>query len=275
VPKALRAAGRPGSGPVQIAEDDALRSRYMRRLMGERLADGPGQSARVIPRVVVQFWHDLGAVPTDVRDCFESWAPLLGNGFERVFFDDCSARDFIFQRLGSRHVAAFDLCRHPAMRCDFFRLCYLVALGGFYVDADEEYQGGDCGRLFGDDLLKVQPLCYDGATDSMIDVDILASAGSWSSDWTYYVNNNPIIAPPRHPVLKSALARATRILINQPGSRTDIQSTTGPGNITVSLVAHSIRTERAGVARDFALLKEWSTVSVSRWPLSYRTDERN
>lgn len=90
--------------PFRIAEDDALRSRYMRRLIQERSADCACQPVRVIPRVVIQFWHDIGDVPADVRDCLDSWAPLVGQGFERVFFDDRSARHFIYKRFG-RHLA--------------------------------------------------------------------------------------------------------------------------------------------------------------------------
>ena len=225
--------------------------------------------------MVIQFWHDAGGVPKDVRDCLESWTPLVSQGFKRVFFDDCSARRFIFGRIGHRHAAAFDLCHHPAMRCDFFRMCYLVASGGFYVDADEDYQGGDYEPLFDDDLLKIQPLCYDRVTDSMIDVDVFAQGDEWSPEWTYYVNNNPIIAPSGHPILQMALARATRLILTNPLSHMDIQSTTGPGNLTASLVAHSITAECSGAARNFSLLKDWDSVSISRWPLSYRTDERN
>ena len=271
----LLAPGRLRSDPFRIADDDALRCRYMRRLIREGLADCARQQARLIPKVVLQFWHDDGDVPRDVRDCLASWAPLVGQGFERVFFDDRSARQFIRKAFGRRHVAAFDLCHHPAMRCDFFRMCYLVARGGFYIDADEEYQGGDCEPLFGDDLLKMQPLCYDGSTDSMIGVDVFVQEDVWSPDWIYYVNNNPIIAPPGHPILRLALARATRMLTTQPVSRMDIQSTTGPGNLTASLVAHAITCELAGEARTFTLLRDWDSLSVSRWPLSYRTDERN
>jgi mannosyltransferase OCH1-like enzyme len=271
----LLAPVRLRSDPFRIADDDALRSRYMRRLIRESLSGRARRPVRVIPRVVIQFWHDRGDIPTDVRDCLDSWAPLVGHGFRRVVFDDRSARRFICRRFGRRHIAAFDLCHHPAMRCDFFRMCYVFDLGGFYLDADEEYQGGDCEPLFGDDLLKIQPLCYDGGTDTMIDVEVFATGNLWSPDWIYYVNNNPIIAPRRHPIVQSALARATRRLITDPVSRTDIQATTGPGNLTASLVAHSITSERAGEARNFSLLMDWKSVSVSRWPLSYRTDDRN
>jgi mannosyltransferase OCH1-like enzyme len=225
--------------------------------------------------VIVQFWHDAGDIPADVHECIASWEPLTRHGFERVLSDDEAARRFISDRFGRRHSEAFDRCRHPAMRCDYFRMCYLVALGGFYIDADESYGGSDCEPLFTDDLLKLQPLCYDGATDTMVDKDVYTRRDTWSRDWIYYVNNNPIITPPGHPVLRSALARSTQMLMTQPVSSLEIQSTTGPGNLTASLVAHAIASDRAGAVRDFSLLTDWESVSVSRWPLSYRNDDRN
>lgn len=96
-----------------------------------------------------------------------------------------------------------------------------------------------------------------------------------SPNLIFYVNNNPLIAPAGHPVIRLALERSTQILLTQAGDSWDVQSTTGPGNLTASLVGHAIEFERAGAARDFALLTDWDIVSVSRWPLGYRSDERN
>jgi len=98
---------------------------------------------------------------------------------------------------------------------------------------------------------------------------------AYSPDWIFYVNNNPLIAPASHPIVNLALDRSTRILLSQGGERLDIQATTGPGNLTASLVRHSIASETAGRARDFLLLTNWEAMSISRWPLSYRGDERN
>ena len=54
------------------------------------------------------------------------------------------------------------------MRCDYFRLCYILKHGGFYVDADEVYQSTECDSLFEDDRIKLQPLCYDIRADQMV-----------------------------------------------------------------------------------------------------------
>lgn len=261
--------------PSRIAEDDDLRSRHIRELVQEAVPIEISSSRTDIPKVIVQFWHDLDEIPEDVQECLDSWEPLKKQGFKRVLFDDAGARRFISERLGGSYVAAFDLCHHPAMRCDYLRLCYIVTYGGFYVDADEVYQGTDCNHFFCDSRLKIQPLCYDTATGMMIKPDVFVRKRGYSPDWIFYVNNNPLIAPANHPVIRLALNRATRILLNCVEKRPEIQSTTGPGNLTASLVRHSIASKLTGRTRDLLILSNWEAMSISRWPLSYRNDERN
>lgn len=261
--------------PSSIAEDDDLRSRHIRELVREAVPIEISASRTDIPKVIVQFWHDLHEIPEDVQECLDSWERLKKQGFKRVLFDDAAARRFISKRLGGSYLAAFDLCHHPAMRCDYFRLCYVVTYGGFYVDADEVYQGTDCNHFFRDNRLKIQPLCYDTATGMMIKPDVLVRERGYSPDWIFYVNNNPLVAPANHPVIRLALDRATRILLSCVERRPEIQSTTGPGNLTASLVRHSIASKLTGRTRDFLILPNWEATSISRWPLSYRNDERN
>ena len=263
------------ANPSSIAEDDGLRSRHMRHLIQEVVPTEPPLLPVTIPKVVIQFWHDASAIPADVRECLDSWDPLASQGFKRVLFDDYEARRLISKRFGRRYVAAFDRCHHPAMRCDYFRLCYMVMHGGFCVDADEFYQGGDCESLFQDNRLKMQPLCYDTSAGTMVPNDIFTEKRNDSPHWIFYVNNNPLVAPASHPVVRLALARSTWILLSHKEKQLDIQSTTGPGNLTASLVKRAIAPDTAGQARDFSFLPNWEALSVSRWPLSYRGDERN
>ena len=154
--------------PSRVAEDDGLRSRYMQELIQEVAPPRPPLAPATIPKVIVQFWHETNDIPSDVHECLDSWEPLERQGFERILFDDYEARRFISKSFGRRYVAAFDRCHHPAMRCDYFRLCYMLRNGGFYVDADEFYQGGDCRSLFQDSRLKIQPLCYDTSAETMV-----------------------------------------------------------------------------------------------------------
>jgi mannosyltransferase OCH1-like enzyme len=260
--------------PVRTAEDDGLRSGHVRNLVQQPAPKGSRTSAPHIPRVVVQFWDDPFRLPSDVRECLDSWRPLANAGFRRLLFDDDSASRFISRVFGRTFVAAFNRCHHPAMRCDYFRLCFLLARGGFYVDADERYLGASCEGLLVNNRLKMQPLCYSLATDSMVPTEVFVHERAFSPDWIFYVNNNPLVAPPHHPIIQLALARSTRILLNESG-HPEVQSTTGPGNLTASLVRHSLACQFAGKNRDFELLDNWESISVSHWPLSYRDDARN
>lgn len=261
--------------PSSIAENDVLRSRHVRELIQEALPIENSSSRANIPKVIVQFWHDLNEIPDDVQECLDSWEPLKKQGFKRILFDDAGARRFILKQLGDTYVSAFDLCHHPAMRCDYLRLCYIVTYGGFYVDADEIYQGTECNHFFRDVRLKVQPLCYDTATGMMIKPDVFIRKRGCSPNWIFYVNNNPLIAGSNHPIIRLALDRATCILLSCTEKRLEIQSSTGPGNLTASLVRHSISSKLNGRNRDFLILPNWEATSISPWPLSYRNDERN
>lgn len=242
--------------------------------MAESGSPSQVESRSIAPRVLVQFWDDAEAVPRDVQQCLDSWAALEAAGIERMLFDDTTARHFIQDRFGARHVRAFDRCNHPAMRADYFRLCFMLRVGGLYVDADDEYQGADIEPLMGSGRLLLQALCYDIPSNSMIDAaDALAD--TTNTQRIFYVNNNPLVAGPGHPVIARALERSTTLLLATSETARDIQSVTGPGNLTASLVAHAVELEAGGVARDFEFLMSRDAVAVSKWPLDYRGDGRN
>ncbi|MCO4275928.1 hypothetical protein NG701_16080 [Pseudarthrobacter sp. HLT3-5] len=226
------------------------------------------------PRILIQFWDNATSVPADVQKCLDSWVPLEKTGFERLLFDDTAAEQFIMENFSRRHSRAFKRCHHPAMRADFFRLCFVLKNGGLYVDADDAYQAYDIDKLLMDGRLKLQPLCYDIASDSM--VDPVRSAGIPAEGGRiFYVNNNPLLAPPSHPIIAMALEQATNSLLSADEDSRDIQTLTGPGNLTSCLVAHAVELAQAGKAWDFELLTDWDSVAISTWPLSYRSDDRN
>jgi mannosyltransferase OCH1-like enzyme len=266
----------PPPGLSGSENDHQFRSRFIQWLLHQ--PPPPPESSQIggdpIPRVLVQYWHDLKHLPDDVQECLKSWESLRSHGFRRLIFDDERARSFISKHFTVEHVEAFDLCYHPAMRCDYFRLCYIFRCGGFYVDADEVYQGTGCEAFFNDNNLKIQPLCYDIATDAMVKPEMFLKDTTYLSSRIFYVNNNPIIGPAGHELIRLAIERSTRILL-QRSERPEIQSTTGPGNLSASLVKHAIRTKVACREWDFLILSNWEYTSVCRWSLSYRNDERN
>lgn len=274
--------------PKGFEDDDALRSEFVRRWMmrpsswlGQRATLGaPG--VRTIPRTIIRFWHDLGAVPADVAACMDSWGRVRDEGVRFRFFDDATARQFIAKRYGPEELAAYAQCPHPAMRSDYLRLCVVNADGGLYVDADDVLHDDRWRDVFTTNTLKLQPLCYDIATDAMVNVEHSKppdhgcgqATDRRTRDRIYYVNNNPLAAPAGHPVVRQALTRATRLLL-AGDEALEVQSTTGPGNLTVVLAAHIHHLMVARTISDVELLTDWEATAEPSWVLDYRRDDRN
>lgn len=268
--------------PPGFEEDDRLRSDFIRDLTVRQLrgrtslSDERAEAAMPIPKTLVRFWHDPNGVPADVQNCLESWNALRDAGVTFRMFGDASAARYIAERYSRREVAAFARCRHPAMRSDYLRLCFVLAEGGLYVDADDVLLGGGWETVFAEGTLKLQPLCYDVTTRAMVSAADVRRTDLSTIGRIFYVNNNPIAAPAGHPVLRRALDRATdRLLGDEPAP--EIQSTTGPGNLTAVLAAHAREAQAQGrfTAPDFELLLEWERVAEPRWNLAYRNDARN
>lgn len=227
------------------------------------------------PRTIVQFWHDLGQLPPDVEECVRSWTVWETSGFEHRLFDERTAGAFIGSSLSARHKRAFERCYHPAMRADYFRLCYVLVEGGFYVDADDVCIASDIGWLAEDGRLKLQPLCYDIATGGMVKPAVFLRADAYDPSWIFYFNNNPLIASPGHPIIEHALSQATRLLeLTDDDELPEIQMATGPGNISKSIFDLGTRTS-SDIESNIVALKDWDSLAVLKWPLSYRGDARN
>jgi hypothetical protein len=206
----------------------------------------------------------------------DSWYQLRSAGFALTCFDDSSARRFVGDEMDARHLKALDACYHPAMRSDYFRLCYIGLHGGCYVDADDVYSGQSLDALFDDGCLKLHPLCYDALSDAMVPPEVFTRPGTDSQSWIFYFNNNPLIAPRGHQIVLRALERSTTILNGMAsGELPEIQSTTGPGNLTASLVAQALICDETDTSLALMIVPNWKRFATSVWPLSYRADGRN
>ncbi len=94
----------------------------------------PQDFPRTIPKHIVQFW-DKPVPPGDVRTAMES---IRRDNPDFTYYLECdeTARAFIQAHYGAEITTLYDACPHPAMRSDFWRLCYLHVKGGVYIDAD-------------------------------------------------------------------------------------------------------------------------------------------
>jgi hypothetical protein len=257
-------------------EHHRRRSEFIRKLVQRPIQPFVGDPrVHPPPKKIVQFWHDLGELPSDVEECVRSWVAWKRSGFEHRLFDQHTAAAFISSSLGVRYRRVFERCYHPAMQADYFRLCYVLVEGGFYVDADDVFVGTDIGCLAEDGRLKLQPLCYDVATRTMVKPAVFLVAGAHDHGWIFYFNNNPLIAGPRHPVIEYALEQATRLLeLADEQELLEIQMATGPGNISKSIFDLGIN-PGFDIESNVVVLGDWDSTAVSKWPLSYRDDVRN
>src|SRR5216684_2463667 len=257
-------------------EHHRQRSEFIRKLVQRPLGQHSinNRFRQQTPKTIVQFWHDLGQLPPDVEECVRSWTVWESSGFKHKLFDERTAGAFISHPLGARHQRAFERCYHPAMQADYFRLCYVLVEGGFYVDADDVWVGADVGWLFDDGRLKIQPLCYDVTSGTMVAPSVFLRSDAYDSNWIFYFNNNPLIVNRGHPIIEHALRQATDFLeLANDNVLPEIQATTGPGNLSRSIFEFG--TTSGGVESDLVVLREWDSLAVSRWPLSHRADARN
>ncbi len=266
----------PTVGAIETSENDGLRSNFVSELIQQKSEDKiAGCYKNLIPKVIVQFWDKVDALPPDVSKCINTWKEREVEGFQHLLFDEIRAIEFISTELGSEYVDAFNACYHPAMKSDYFRLCYIYVNGGMYVDVDDIDCQQDITSLFSDDRLKLQPLCYDIESDSMIEPKHFTQKNAFSDKWIYYFNNNPIISAPENPIVGYALNRATNRLRQSDGEFPEIQSTTGPGNLTASVVAFLFDNKSFPISNYISIRTDWNAIASTVWQLSYRNDKRN
>lgn len=256
------------SEAIEKSESDAQRSQIVFDLLNYSQNK---QAIDKTPRTIIQFW-DKKEIPTDVLDCMDSWKFLKSLGFDYKVFSQESAQEYIATNLSEKHLKAFLNCYHPAMKSDYFRLCYIYCSGGMYVDSDEVYTGKSIEKYFEDSKLKLHPLCYDIDSDAMVSSEHFIGH-SYKKSRLYYFNNNPLISGKNNPVVQYALERATNILnLIDFRSLPEIQSTAGPGNLTASVVALYVASQNKTTIE---ILTDWEIHSNNIWSLSYRNDARN
>ena len=263
----------------RMAEDRGLRSRFCFEVLRHTRAD---QGLDHVPQSFagaahVYFYWDTNPPPADVQGNLQSWRALPAN-FSQTLFDDAAAQAFISEHLSPERLEVYRWCPHPAMKSDYFRLCYALVRGGVYVDADDGYVGrGLEGQLSPTAHLALHPLVWDFSEQRNVGVAEWDVAGGMRPDWGYYFNNTPLIARPGSEVVRKALERADHLVgaLAVHGGVPDIHAMTGPEAVTVGLFWHALRVVAGRSApQGFRPLPRWSEVATPQ-PLGYKIDARN
>lgn len=140
------------------------------------------------------------------------------------------------------------------------------------MGTDDVYLGSGISSFFMDDKLKIQPLCYDISTDSMISPQIFTKKNAYEKYWIFYFNNNPLVAPPHHVIVDRALEQSTDLLNKSNVPPPEIQSATGPGNLSKSIFLHR---EEIDLLSEIKVISNWENIAETKWELDYRSDSRN
>jgi mannosyltransferase OCH1-like enzyme len=217
------------------------------------------KSHEKVPRRILQFW-DQETIPADVQDCMTSWRGIPN--FDHVIFDDIRAREFIRVECEARHLEAYDLCNHPAMKSDLFRLAYLYRQGGVYIDADDTYEGSNINPLFDEDgLFRLRSVSFKTAA---------------SDPPAVIYNNNPIFCVANDEILRKALERATMIMLSL-GKRDfyNMLVITGPLNLSIAVYATALDCIANGTDFRFHPIIGWDDVAKKSGNMEYQKTTRN
>jgi len=172
---------------------------------------------------LIQYWH-TETPPGEVAELLDS-IERCNPDMRHLLFDEAEAERFIASHYTDREVAAFRACAVPAMQADYFRYCAVLALGGFYVDADfrgvaslHSLFGAVGGTLFGRNEVP-----HGWSPD-------IFGAGERVGPYRLLANSIFFFAAPEHPLLRLALEVATASIESRIAE--DVAVTTGPGIFT-------------------------------------------
>lgn len=192
---------------------DYINGDYFTFLDQSVLDDEPRQLPPHIPKKIIQYWH-TARPPFDVQNAIGTLR-AHNNTFDYELFNEATAGEFIEYYYGSHYRKLFDKnCVHHTMKSDFFRNCYLLKQGGFYVDVDIR--------------------CFNGL-DAIICNNQFDCFLFYSEGEPYCIDNNFIVCVPENPIIE-AILRKQEYNLTAHQSFPDVWSCTGPGATSIAIM---------------------------------------
>ncbi|KAF0569364.1 hypothetical protein FQV37_2845 [Psychrobacter nivimaris] len=89
-----------------------------------------------IPKNIVQYWSDRN-ISENLKKLSSSWVEVYPD-YNYKLYNRESAIDFLTENYNREVVNAFEVLKVPAMQSDLFRIAYLLANGGMYMDISQK-----------------------------------------------------------------------------------------------------------------------------------------
>lgn len=158
------------------------------------------------PANLIQFWDK--SAPPEIEAGRIAWAGVSAGSHRLV--DDVTATDQLTALYGAQMAQVYRRLWHPALKSDLFRVAWLVAKGGAYVDADTLPKKGAAAFLAG-----AAEACFAVSSSSLpkcVTLNHFVGGPARSPLWTAYLEH----------------------MLRQIGTRQDgpIYMLTGPGALT-------------------------------------------
>ena len=241
-----------------------LKSKALERMM----SDSPSYQ-------VIQFWDSVD-IPDDVRSFMDGWKASYPDRYVR--FSGAEALAFIQANFSPDDAEAYQQCWHPAMKSDYFRLCYLLKNGGCYVDADEvQIAPLPLVEHRHESFLMARPLIRGWRNGAFTDIDVDHFVENYENyqDAEVYFNNAPIIVSAGNPVIALALERARSIILSDRKGTMSLHDITGPSNLSMSIVMNFLDAGLRGEAATNVIALDWLQYARTGTgeELAYKNDE--
>lgn len=183
---------------------------------------GEGIFPSSIPKRISQYWHSE-TLPDDVSASIEK-VKNNNPGFELTLTHDDSARAFLATHFGQSMVELFDVCFHPTMRSDLWRMCDMYIHGGIYIDID----------------ISMHAPLSDITGHAAYECFLMYAIGS-----PWCIENGLIISRKKHPLIEGiihALCESLTRYKNNSTSFENIWMNTGPGVTTIGAIKYLFET---------------------------------